>query len=168
MLSPAELLTRRLIIGATARTVATIARCGIGAIRKGESAGSAIVRPEHIRAINELEDWDERMKPVLIEKIMDTASNNMIGKRPVLFMMGDETYEAFGSWKGETRNIAELYRLAVADAYGRFMEESKAAILAELLADPYRSWLHENGAGDGYQNRVQWWIEFSSKKEWGK
>lgn len=166
--TPTSLYFRRLALGVSRETVAIMARMNREILRRTESDRFPTIDPSHVQAIDDLEAWERDILPVLAGKIMEQARRHAVNGRPIVFAMRADAYEAFGMWKGETRNLANLYDLAAAEAFMDLRDSGQRPIAAELLAGPYRAWLQEHGKPENFANRVQWWSEFSSQKEWGR
>lgn len=165
MITPTDLKLRREALGIYPDAVAAL--CGVSpeAIRRNERPTTLTVFPTHIAAIDKLEAWVSSKLPLVVLWIFERSISEPIGDRPVVWIYGDEAFDAYCPTGLSTSclGIPSLYRLAAADAYSSLIGEGKNPIAAEMVPAKYEAFLREIGAHDTPINRLKWWRAWTAQ-----
>lgn len=165
MISPTELMLRRLALRLPLEAVAFLAGASPELIRRNERATSIIVYPTHVEAIERLERWNDEFAERLIAAVIDAAGESMIADSPVIWVYGDEAFDRYcpAHFKAACMGLPSLFRLAAADAYATMIEGGTYPHVAELIPAKYAAFLAELDAQDSPVMRLKWWRHWSAQ-----
>lgn len=161
MITPTELYLRRLDIGIDRETMATALGSSQDGVRQAERGKRFTVFRDHIEAIEQFEGLLNAADN-LVDVAVESARLYMIGDQPVVWIFDDKSFDELSWWKNYPATATRsLHALCAARAFNILRDEGANPIAAELLYEPYTSFLSNHGLIDGGVERCKWFRAWS-------